>query len=833
MIPLAFRLARQDLRGGLRGLRVVVACLALGVGAIAAVGTLRAAIEAGLAVDGRRILGGDLAIEGGAQPLPDALRDWLRTRGARFSDAVTLRSMVVNATSGERMLVELKAVDTAWPLVGEASFSPVAASLAPDEAAAEPLVLDRLGLKPGDMVRLGTATLRLIAKVIAEPDKVGGPSILGPRLLVRLGTPQRAGLLAPGAIAEHHLRLLLPAGVSGTAFAREIREAFPDTGWRIRDPRQAAPGVTQFIDQTALFMTLVGLTSLLVGGIGVANGVRAWLEGRSRNMAVLRCVGAPPRLVFTVSAIEVAALAALGVGFGLVLGVVLPALGVQWAGGALPVPPRIDIFPVPLALAAGFGLLTAATFALWPLSRALRISGAMLLRERSLAADDGRRPPPWLIAANGAVAVTLVALIVAAADQPGFAGAFCAAACATLLVFRLGAAALTVGAKRVQTSYAWARLGLANLHRPGAPTALLLLSVGIGLSTLATVAMVEGNIRREVVEQLPTAAPSFFFVDIQPTQLERFRKLVRETPGVTEVSDVPSLRARIVAVDGVPAERVAASQDTAWALRGDRGLTIAGTMPEGTRLAAGSWWPAGYMANPLVSFDATLARGWGVKVGSVLRVNVLGRDIDLEVANLRDVQWRTLGINFTLIASPGLLSSAPYTHIATVRAAPEAQASLLRRVTDAFPNVSGVRVTDVLNAVATLLGKLSAALAALGSLTLATGALVLAGSVASGQRRRTLEAVTLKALGATRSQIRAAWLAEFGALGVAAGVLAGAVATVASWAVMHYALHADWAWQPARLLLTLAGCVLFMLVLGHAGTESALRAKAARWLRHE
>ena len=380
----------------------------------------------------------------------------------------------------------------------------------------------------------------------------------------------------------------------------------------------------------------------------------------------------------------------------------------------------------------------------------------------------------------------------------------------------------------------WARLGVANLHRPGNATALLLVSVGLGLSTLAAVALIEGNVRREVLEQMPADAPSFFFVDIQNDQLARFEQIARASPGVEDsAAGADRMRARIVAVNGVPAEQVKATPDTRWALRGDRGLTYAATPPAGTQIVAGQWWPADYDGPPLVSFDAGLAQGWGVQVGDTIRVNVLGRDIDLTVASLRDIAWQTLSLNFALVASPGLLEHAPHTHIATVRVAGPDQGALLRGVTDALPNVTGIAVADVLAAVAALLGQVAAALAATGSLALAAGALVLVGAVAAGQRRRTAEAVILKTLGATRAQIRAAWLVEFGVLGLAAGVLAALVGTAASWAVLHYIMHAGWVFLPGTLAGTLIMALAMMLVFGYAGTAAALRTKAAPLLRNE
>ncbi len=331
----------------------------------------------------------------------------------------------------------------------------------------------------------------------------------------------------------------------------------------------------------------------------------------------------------------------------------------------------------------------------------------------------------------------------------------------------------------------------------------MLVSVGLGLSTLAAVALIQGNVRQQVLDQVPANAPSFFFVDIQNDQLPASRRWSRAQKGVGEMHQMPSLRARVVAVDGVPADQVKATPDTRWALRGDRGLTYSAAPPEGTRIVAGHWWPADYQGPPLLSFDANLAKGWGIGVGDTIRVNVLGRDIDLKIANLRDIAWRSLGLNFAMVASPGLLQHAPHTHIATVRVAEPDQGALLRVVTDALPNVTGIRVEEILHAVADLLDKIATALAATGSITLLAGALVLAGAVASGQRRRTQEAVVLKTLGATRRQIRAAWLVEFGVLGLAAGVIAAFIGTAASYGVVRFLMDSEWAFLPGRLAATI------------------------------
>lgn len=832
---LALVIARRELRGGVRGLWIVLLCLALGVGVIAAVGTLRAAVDAGLTADGRALLGGDLEIDGGSQPLPDRLRDWLHTQGATTSDVIQMRSMLV-AASGERQLIELKAVDAKWPLVGAASVQPnqpIAAALRLQDGKygllAEQVVLDRLGMHPGDTARLGTASFRVAGALTHEPDRIATASILGPRVLIAADAVAATGLISPGAMVRYAIRLTAPdpAGI-----VEQLRRQFPNQGWRIRGPSDAAPGVSRFIDQTALFLTLVGLTSLLVGGIGVANGVKAWLDARARTIATLRCLGASARLVFAVCLIQVLTLSAGGIGLGLVVGAAVPVAGARLLTPILPVPPVLGVYPGPLLLAAAYGLLIALCFALWPLGRAARIPGAALFRDGLI--PEAARPAAMLIAVNAVLAAALVALTVAAATDRAFALYFCAAAGLTLALFRAGGSAMMRIARHAPAArWPAVRLGVGNLHRPGAPTPLLLLSAGLGLSTLAAVALIQGNMQHQIQDQLPANAPSFFFIDIQNDQLPRFESVVRGEPGVQEMHQVPSLRARIVAVKGVPAEAAVTTPDTAWALRGDRGLTYAATPPEGTRLVEGKWWPADYAGPPLVSFDASLAKGWHVGLGDIIRVNVMGRDIDLKVANLRNIAWQSLSINFFMVASPGLLSHAPHAHIATVRIADAGQGDLLRAVTDALPNVTGVRVQDVLAAIAGLLNQVAAALTATGALTLLAGTLVLIGAVAAGQRRRVREAVILKTLGATRAQIRAAWLTEFGLLGLVAGLIAAVVGSAASYAVAHYIMHTDWIFLPATLIYTLAGALALMLLFGYAGIAAALRARPAPLLRNE
>ena len=827
---MALRLARRELRGGIKGLRIVLACLALGVAAIAAVGTLRAATDAAMQVDGARILGGDAEIHITQRALPEEARAWLTARGAALSDVVQMRAMAI-APSGERNLVELKAIDARYPLYGELVLNPPG-PLAPGSIALDRVIAERLGVTLGETIRIGEARLRYAGIVAAEPDKVASPAILGPRAMINAVDLDATRLIQPGSLLAYDTRIRLPETTDRTRFLADLRAAFPDQGWRIRAAGEAAPGVNRFLDRAAFFLTLASLTALLVGGIGVATGVRAWLDQRARTIATLRCLGAPAGTIFATYLIQVMALAVAGIVLGLAIGFGLTWVGASLLGDSLPIPPRPGLYFAPLGMAAVYGLLTALAFALWPLGRAREIPGAALFRD--VVQPSAARPRAALIAAVVAAGGALAVLIVATAENRMFALGFVGAALFTLLLFRLGAAALMAIAARIRPRGrpAW-RLGLANLHRPGAATPLMLVSLGIGLTTLSAIALIEGNLRRQIGEQMPAAAPSFYFIDIQSDQAAAFDALTATLPGASDLKRVPSLRARVSAVNGVPAAQVRTTEDSAWALRGDRGLTYAATPPEGTRLAAGTWWPADYAGEPLLSFDANLARGWGVGIGDTVTLNVLGRDIVFRIANLRDIAWRALGINFVFVASPGLLETAPHTHIATLRAPEDRESAILRALTDAFPNISGIRVRDALEAVVALLGKLGAALSGTAGVTLAAGALVLAGAVAAGQRRRIRDAVILKTIGASRAQIRRAFLVEFGLLGATAGIVAAAAGTAAAWGVVRFVMRGEWAFLPGTLALTILLCTLLTLAFGYAGTALALRARPAQQLRNE
>ena len=517
---------------------------------------------------------------------------------------------------------------------------------------------------------------------------------------------------------------------------------------------------------------------------------------------------------------------------GLAAGAALPWLLERLAGSLLPVPLRPGFYPEPLAVAALFGLLAALVFSLRELGAARKVPPSVLFR----GYDDGERQSPGaaIRAAVALFALALAILAVATSADRRLALWFILGTLACFALFRALAILVVASARRApRPRRPSLRLALANVHRRGSPAANAVFSLGLGLTALVVVALVQANLTRMVEETIPAEAPAFFFLDIQPGQVAPFAALLDSLPGVSRVERYPTLRGRIVAIAGVPVEKAHIAPGVEWAVRGDRFLSYAAKMPENTKLADGRWWPADYHGPPLLSLTADLAKGFGVGIGDTLTVNVLGREITARIESLREVDWSTLDLNFALLFSPGVLESAPQTHIASVYVPPKQAQAVFRAVTDRFPNVSAIGVRGVLAGVTRTLSRLAAAFRAMAAVALLSGFLVLSGAVSADQHRRIRDAVIFKVCGATRRDLLAAFAAEFLLLGLASGAISAVVGTLAAWAILVKLMHTSFALPPGTVLATLASGIGLTLALGLAGTWKALGQKPALWLREE
>ena len=819
----------------MRGFRVFLACLVLGVATTAAVGSLGEALKAGLARDARMILGGDVELVQFSRPLTHAVTDYLETNTTALSHVVTMRSMAHLEDGSSRSLVELKAVDGAYPLVDRVRLEGGMAlddAVAGGGAVAEKGLLDRLGLGIGDRLRVGSATLTVRAVLAREPDRLTAGISLGPRLMMDHASLEAAGLMQPGALVRHRYRALIPDGTPVADWTAGLETAFPDGGWRLRDVRDSNPSLRRQLDRVGLFLTLAGLAALLVGGIGVASAVSSHLHGKLHTIAALKCVGATRATVQRAFLLQIGALGLAAISAGLVIGAAAPPILATLLGDALPVPFAGVIHVAPLGLAAAYGALTMLAFSLWPLGRAARTRPGVLFR--GAAAPASGWPPLAAIAGTVLAAAALAGIAVATAPRPGIALGFVLGAPAALAIFRAAAALVVILARRIRPRRLPAlRLGLANLGRPGAPTVPVAMSLGTGLAVLVAIALVEGNLGAQISEQREDERPAFFFLDIQKHQIAPFERLVEETAGADYGRRVPMLRGRVVRIDGVPVREAAVAPGSEWVVQSDIGLSYAADPPPNAEITAGQWWAADYSGPPLVSLTEEVAHDFGLELGDTLSINVLGREFTAEVASFRQVDWTAFDINFVVIFSPGVLEGAPQTQLATAHATPEAEPVLERAVTERFANITAISIRAIIEALDELMGRIGVAIQAVAGLTVAAGLLVLAGATAAGHERRVHDAVVFKVLGARRGDLLRAFLAEHILLGCAIAGLAIGIGTLAAWAFVTQVLDLQWRFLPEYVAVTAAACITMTLVLGFASTWRALGRKAAPLLRVE
>jgi putative ABC transport system permease protein len=830
---LAFRFARRDLRGGLKGLRLLIACLILGVAAIAGVGSLSSAILSSLAEQGQELLGGDVELR---TTNHEITADQLKTyrQFGTVSRTAELSAMVRNPKNEAATLVQLKAVDGLYPLYGKftlASGAPARSRLNSRGVVMDESLAARLAVNVGDVVQIGFETFYVRGVIGTEPDKAGEGFALGPSVIMAISDLAQTGLIQPGSLVRYHYRLKLDAGTAIKTVTDHLGVKYPDADWRITDRNNGAPGVRRFVDQLGQFLTLVGLTSLMVSGLGVANAVSAHLERKTGSIATLKSLGASSSLIFRVYLIGIFLVAAVAICIGLIAGSLVPVFAVQFLADKIPVPSHIGIYPGALALAAAFGVLVALAATIWPLARARETSPSRLFRAR-IAGLDQQPQRRFLLLILLAIALA-VALAIFVSNEKLLAMGVIGGGAALIVLLRGIAAGISAIAQRLPAvRQPLLRLGIANLHRPGSSAPAVVTALGLGLSLFATLAAVEANLSHAVAQDIPKQAPAFFFIDVPGDQIDRFKQAVLKIPGTRNLVTVPSLRGPVTRINDIAVEDFKPVRPKeAWVLHGDRGLTYAAEFPKGNKLVAGKWWPKNYAGPPLLSFDAEQAAALGIGVGDTVTASVLGMDVTAKIASLRQIDWRTFGFNFVMLFAPGALDDAPHGYMATVEATEPASRIILRQISKTYPTVSIIRIKEVMTRISDLLGQISTAIRATALVTVLAGILVLIGAISMVQQARTYDSVILKMLGATRRQVLTAYLTEYLLLGATAGLIAVAAGAAAGWFVVTLVLELDWIMPWAPLAMTTFGGAALTILLSLAGAFTVLRARPNQSLR--
>ena len=829
----AWTLARRELSLRFKGLRLLLVCLFLGTGALAAIGTLTAAIEQELGSRGQELLGGDLEVEIWQRSPNDEELAALRSYG---ETSLGTRMQVVARKDERTAPVGLKAVEDNYPLYGTLTLTD-GRSVGPPPAGQAWVgqgAMDRLDIEIGDTFELGTVTLTAAGVIANEPDKLSEGFQLGPTVITGLQTPYDAGLVQPGAMYQSKTRIAFadPA-TDPESVEAALTDRFPLAGFDFRDRDRASPGADRFVGRMGEFLTLVGLAALVIAGIGIGGGVSSYLEARRSSIATLKVLGATSGDIARIYALQIGLAALVGSIAGLIAGLaVTPLLGVALQG-LLPVQSGFTLEPAALLLASGYGLLVAVVFAATPLLRARRFPAMALMRAR--VSPLARDRSAWLWVGGGLAGIVALALLTS--RDPLLAAGFLGGAAGMLAVLALLGWAIRRASTRVgRPANPLLRNALANLSRPGTSTGALVTALGFGLSAFVLLAAIQTAIDGNIQSRVPQEAPDFFVLDIPRDRIGEFEQIVWAEEESAVIRALPAMRGSITAYGPRDSmTRVADLEEIpegAWALRGERGLTYADEVPQGNTIVDGEWWGPFYEGEPAVSVDEELAQAVGLQPGDYLTIALLGVERTVRVANTRQIDWESMGFNYALVFSPNAIADAPHNFAATLEFQGDTPTGpLLRQLVQSFPSSSVIEVGQVLVQARTILSQVGIATLAAASVAVLAGLAVLLGAIAAARAARTYDTVVLRVLGASRGQILTMQLIEYLLLAAVLAVVALAIGSGLGWLVITQLFEFDWLPDWGTVLAVLGAGLLLVVTFALVGSLPLLRARPAQALR--
>lgn len=883
-------MAWRETRAAWRHFVYFVLCIAVGVGAVVGIGLFAANVEQAVAREARALLGGDLEIRS-SHALSEAGRSVLQSavdRGAHLSHVSELVAMA--ATVGQAsavvttQIVEMKAVESGYPLYGRVVIEPeqplsqgfassLCGAMVCHGAMVQESLLIRMRLQLGDYLKIGQATFVITGIIRKEPDRMANMFSLGPRVMVSQEGLAAAELVKPGSRVRERYLLKLPTDMTLEPLLYELRGRLSKESVRVSSFRDAQPQLKQFLDQLGRYLGLVGLTALFVGGIGVATSVQAFLREKLQSIAVLKTLGAESAMIVRIYLSQALCLGLLGSGFGVAIGVALQVVLPAALGGLLDAnlleqvgfSTRLSLTSLaPIVKGLALGVLSTMLFTLWPLLTIRQIRPALIFRremaqlEQTAETISRSRWSRLIEAIAQQDRTTVLSIMTMAAGlavlsiwQAGswksgllFMGALTAA----VLLLLLAASLLvkTIGLAPLPQAVA-VRHAVKNIGRPGSHAAGIMMAIGIGVMVIVTVGLLERSLIRQIGENRPTDAPTFFFIDLQPDQTQPFSQLIESRSGGAKPELTPLVRSRLHAVNGQTvsvqeeSEKDGDRQDDkkeekrkSWYLTREYVLTFLDRLPKDNRLVKGAWWKSGQtFTKPLVSVEEDAAKYLDLDIGSTIELDIQGTTLTAEVSSIRKVDWGNFSTNFYMILSPGSLDGAPFTYVATVRVSQQEEVQVQQAVVAAFPNVTALNIGDMLDGFARVLDRLSLAIRAVASFCLVTGSLVMAAALAATRYRRLYESVVLKALGATRGVIARSFAAEYALLGFVAGVIGVLSASALSWAVLRSLFDLPWSLQPQLLAVSLFLTVLLCVAVGFLSTFRILGQKPLAILRHE
>jgi putative ABC transport system permease protein len=851
------RIAVLDLRGDLKHFGVLLACLALGTCTIAAVGSVGDALQDAIVHDATKLMGGDLEVSRADRRATPDERAFFETLGptAEADDSNG------SATAGDNTaFLDIIAVDNDYPLVGNVASpqlhdgeKPTALLSKQDGlwgAIVNPIILDRLGIKVGGHFNIGSTEYVARGTLESLPDGAARGFHLGLTTLISVdalaATPDARPPL-PGMLTQYRYKIVLKDKTADTALAayaagaQAIADKLHDTEWAARSPRDAAGNLARYYDVFTQFLLIVGLSALLVGGVGVSNAVSAYITERQRSIATMRALGATGARIMVHFLVQLGILSMVGIVIGVVLGAAATALALPLLGKILAIDLPPSIYWKALATAVGFGILVAFAFSFVPLLRAQKLKPAMLFRSvggamERLKWQELLRPQALLPLIAAAALIYLLALVTT--QNPMLVNWYAVGVVGAFLLLRGAGLLLQLVLRLIPPlPNTGIRNALKAVYRPGSPAPVVILSLGLGLAMLLLIILIDNNTRNQLQGEVAHDAPTYLATDLFPDEVAELTTMAQTDKDIAKFVPAPMYRGKVTAVRGVPSTSIkGVGEEGVFLLGGsnndDIPITWAGDLPADSQVTQGQWWGKDYSGPPLISLRTTTAAALGLKIGDKLDFLLYNQRFTATLANLRDFQWQS-GMNFMVTFSPHALDGLPGTFMAGVYAQPDAVMPVGRKLAQAYPDLTFIPIGDALNQAATLLDQLSTAVDVVGGLAVINGLLVLAGTMAAGRAQRESDAVINKVLGATRGDVIKAFVLEYSILGAFAAVLAAALGVAGAWAITVQVLQVGYGIDVGLLALVIVFTVALTIATGAATTWGALSTRPAQFLRTE
>jgi putative ABC transport system permease protein len=848
--------ALLDLKGDLRRFGVLLACLALGTCTIAAVGSVGAALQDAIVRDATKLMGGDIEISRSDRRATADERAFFETLGGVAEEDDSNG----RATAGDNSaFLDIVAVDGDYPLVGSVDSPQLpngekpADLLAPRDgvwgAIVNPIILDRLGIGIGGRFSIGATQYEARGTLGSLPDGAARGFHLGLTALISVdaltATPDARPPL-PGMLTQYRYKIVLKNLVADNALeayaagAKAVADHFNDPQWVTRNPKQAAGDLARYYDVFTEFLLIVGLSALLVGGVGVSNAVSAYIIERQRSIATMRSLGATGSRIMVHFLVQLGILSLIGIVVGVVLGAVSTALALPVLGRILAVDLPPAVYPVALLTAVGFGMLVAFGFSYVPILRAQKLKPAMLFRSVGGAMEQlrwGEIVKPKALLPLLVTAALIYVLALSTTNNLALVNWYTGGVVGAFLLLRLAGFLLQLLLRQIpplpSTSI---RNALKAVYRPGSPAPVVILSLGLGLAMLLLIVLVDNNTRNQLQGEVARDAPTYLATDLFPDEVDELTQIAKTNKDFAKFVPAPMFRGKVLSINGVPSGQIKTTEEGSFLLGGatnkDIPMTWAGDLPAQSTVVAGQWWGKDYSGPPLVSLRSTTVASLGLKIGDKLEFDLYNQKITATLANIRDFQWQS-GMNFMVTFSPHALDGLPGSFMGGVYAAPGATIPVGRLLAQQYPDLTFIPIGDALSQAADILDQLSTAVDIVGGLAVINGLLVLAGTMAAGRAQREADAVINKVLGATRGDVIKAFVLEYSILGAFAAAIAAVLGVIGAWAITIYALQVGYGIDIPLIIAVIILTVMLTIATGAATTWGALSTKPAQYLRTE